>query len=291
MRDGIFHTFRKLPDGRGLFYGWFEAMHSRFDLLFCGKDELFSSVLCERIADETHRIEGRLNRFDGSSDLRYFDEAACGSDLHADPEMIGFFSDALRYRESTAGAFDVCFRTPDYDGTTTCYRVDPACDAIVKLVPGTVFDFGGYAKGFALEYARSVVVSSGVESALLSFGNSSVCTVGLHPSGQSWTVGVEHPLRRGECMATVPLRDAALSSSGNTFRNRGHIRSVVSGRALTDDRIVSVWGPSPLDCEVLSTALFAANEEQRDRIFGNFLSVRACAMDFSASGFSVTEFR
>lgn len=291
MKEGVFHTFRLQEGGRGVFYGWFEAMHSRFDLLLCDVDEPSASALCRRIADEMRRIGGRLNRFDESSDLRRFDEGPCGEYLCADAEMLAFFTDALRYRRSTEGAFDVCFRTPACDGATECFRVDASCDAVVKLVPQTVFDFGGYAKGYALERARTAVVSSGVEHALLSFGNSSVCAVGTHPSGHPWRVGVENPLRRGESMTTVALCDAALSSSGNTPRNRGHIRSTVAGRDVTDDRIVSVRGPSPLDCEVLSTALFAADDRQRTRILDNFPSVRATSITFSASGCSVTEYR
>ncbi len=290
MNGPLSHTFRRLADGRGVFYGWFEAMHSRFDVLLCGADEAASSALCRRIADETDRIEGRLNRFDEASEAWRFNRSG-GGRLHADPETLAVFADAARYRERTDGAFDICVRTPDYTGEGDCYRVDPSCDAIEKTWPEAIVDFGGYAKGFALERARQCVVAAGVPSALLSFGNSSVCAVGSHPSGQPWQVGVENPLRRGECMTTVPLCDASLSSSGNTPRNRGHIRSVATGRDRTDDRVVSVWGPSPLDCEVLSTALFAATGEQRLRIFDNFPSVRARAMDFSASGCSVTEFR
>ena len=290
MKGSLSHTFRRLADGRGVFYGWFEAMHSRFDVLLCGADEAALSALCRRIVDETDRLEGRLNRFDEASEAGRFNHSG-GGRLHADPETLAVFADAARYRERTAGAFDVCIRTPDYDGSEACYRVDPSCDAIEKVRPDALVDFGGYAKGFALERARQCVAAAGVPSALLSFGNSSVCAVGSHPSGQPWQVGVENPLRRGECMATIPLCDASLSSSGNTPRNRGHIRSIAAGCELTDDRIVSVWGPSPLDCEVLSTALFAATDEQRRRILDNFPSVRARAMDFSASGFSVTEFR
>ena len=214
MKEGVFHTFRPQEGGRGMFYGWFEAMHSRFDLLLCDVDEPSASALCRRIADETRRIGGRLDRFDAHSDLRRFDEGPCGEYLCTDAEMLAFFTDALRYRRLTEGAFDVCFRTPAYDGATECFRIDAARDAVVKLVPQTVFDFGGYAKGYALERARAAVVSSGVERALLSFGNSSVCAVGTHPSGHPWRVGVENPLRRGESMTTVELCDAAIERSG-----------------------------------------------------------------------------
>ena len=172
MNGPLSHTFRRLADGRGVFYGWFEAMHSRFDVLLCGADEAASAALCRRIADETDRIEGRLNRFDEASEAWRLNRSG-GGRLHADPETLAVFADAARYRERTDGAFDICVRTPDYTGEGDCYRVDPSCDAIEKIRPEAVVDFGGgYAKGFALERARQCVVAAGVPSALLSFGNS-----------------------------------------------------------------------------------------------------------------------
>lgn len=229
MGDAVSHTFRQMQNGTGLFYGWFEAMHSRFDLLTVGPTENEAAALCHDIAAEIRRIENRLNRFDEASDVWQINQNTFYDKCPADPELLGIFADALRYREMTGGAFDIAIQTPEYLPGESCFAVDPACEAVVKLRPDAIFDFGGYGKGYALQQALGMLKNAGITTALVNFGNSSVCGIGCHPSGDSWQVGVENPLRRGENMTFFGLNDLCLSSSGNLPSNRGHIRSPRTG--------------------------------------------------------------
>ena len=224
MGDAVSHTFRQMQNGTGLFYGWFEAMHSRFDLLTVGPTENEAAALCHDIAAEIRRIENRLNRFDEASDVWQINQNTFYDKCPADPELLGIFADALRYREMTGGAFDIAIQTPEYLPGESCFAVDPACEAVVKLRPDAIFDFGGYGKGYALQQALGMLKNAGITTALVNFGNSSVCGIGCHPSGDSWQVGVENPLRRGENMTFFGLNDLCLSSSGNLPSNRGHNR-------------------------------------------------------------------
>ena len=103
MGDAVSHTFRQMQNGTGLFYGWFEAMHSRFDLLTVGPTENEAAALCRDIAAEIRRIENRLNRFDEASDVWQINQNTFYDKCPADPELLGIFADALRYREMTGG--------------------------------------------------------------------------------------------------------------------------------------------------------------------------------------------
>ena len=289
MGDAVSHTFRQMQNGTGLFYGWFEAMHSRFDLLTVGPTENEAAALCRDIAAEIRRIENRLNRFDEASDVWQINQNTFYDKCPADPELLGIFADALRYREMTGGAFDIAIQTPEYLPGESCFAVDPACEAVVKLRPDAIFDFGGYGKGYALQQALGMLKNAGITTALVKFGNSSVCGIGCHPSGDSWQVGVENPLRRGENMTFFGLNDLCLSSSGNLPSNRGHIRSPRTGKPVTDNRIVSVAAPSALDSEVLSTALFVADAAQRQTVLRHFALARVAEMDFTTAGHTTRE--
>lgn len=289
MTEGICHTFQHTSSGAGLFYGWFEAMHTRLDLLLVGFPENEASALCRDMATEIRRIEKRLNRFDDESDVRQMNLNTFYDKCPADPELLGIFADALRYGQLTQQAFDIAIQTPGYQPGETYFLVDYACEAVVKLHPETIFDFGGYAKGYALQNSLAILQQAGVTTALVSFGNSSVCGVGSHPSGACWQIGVENPLRRGENMATLNLCDTSLSTSGNTPHNRGHIHAPQTGEAVTSNRIISVTGASPLECEVLSTALFATDTTHYEAILRHFSLSRVAMMDFSASGYILRE--
>ena len=265
-------------------------MHTRMDLLLAGVSEAEAVALASDAARETGRIEKRLNRFDYRSDLWQINNQQYYGKCAADAEMRTLFAGALRYREQTLGAFDICIQTEGYRPETDYYTVDDQREEIVLNTACVTFDFGGYAKGYALERVCAMVKDAGVQSGLISFGNSSVCGIGTHPTGQMWQVGVENPLRVRESMTMVTLCDCALSSSGNTPRNRGHIRSARTGLSVEDDRVVSVAGDSALDCEVLSTALFTETDRaQRERIFRNFRLRRVAEMTYSADGCSVNE--
>lgn len=147
MGDAVSHTFRQMQNGTGLFYGWFEAMHSRFDLLTVGPTENEAAALCRDIAAEIRRIENRLNRFDEASDVWQINQNTFYDKCPADPELLGIFADALRYREMTGGAFDIAIQTPEYLPGESCFAVDPACEAVVKLASGRNFRFRGIRQG------------------------------------------------------------------------------------------------------------------------------------------------
>ena len=63
------HIYRLSPSGEGLFYGWFPAMHTRFDIAMSGTmQEQEMIVLTERIRKEVLHLESVGNFFDESSD-------------------------------------------------------------------------------------------------------------------------------------------------------------------------------------------------------------------------------
>ncbi|WP_018608445.1 FAD:protein FMN transferase [Uliginosibacterium gangwonense] len=77
-------------------------------------------------------------------------------------------------------------------------------------------DFGGIAKGYALDRAREILLRRGVKNALINIGGN-VMALG-DKNGQAWTVGIQHP-RRGGAMATLALYDGeAIGTSGDYQR-------------------------------------------------------------------------
>lgn len=78
-------------------------------------------------------------------------------------------------------------------------------------------DFGGMAKGWALDRARRQLLKAGISSALLNIGGN-IIALGHKPDGSAWQVGIRHP-RRGEAMASIALADGeALGTSGDYQR-------------------------------------------------------------------------
>lgn len=276
------YSFRVSAGGIPLWYGWFEAMHTRMDILLTGLPEEDAWHAAERVRDEVVRLERRFNRFDRRSDLWRINHTPGRDPIPLDEEWTSVFAEAECFRQATEGWFDIAVHTPEHIRLGATYEVDRARGELVRLREGLFFDFGGYAKGYALERAERIVREAGVEHGMISFGNSSVCCLGHHPVGKLWRVGVEHPRERRP-LVFFELRDASLSSSGNNGHNDGHIVALGAGR-VTVPEIISVAAPSPLVCEVLSTALFAsltgADDGDRRRILAGFEVQRAVRMSY-----------
>ncbi len=284
------YSFRVSAGGIALWYGWFEAMHTRMDILLTGLPECEAVAVSEQIRKEVTRLERRFNRFDRRSDLWKINHTPGGDQIVLDEEWLSVFGEAERFRQLTEGWFDIAVSTPDHTRLGETYQVDASRGELIRLREGVVFDFGGYAKGYALERVERIVREAGVKHGMISFGNSSVCCVGHHPKGDFWRVGVEHPRERRP-LVFFELCDASLSSSGNNGRNDGHIVAAGKG-GVTLSEIISVAAVSPLLCEVLSTALFASlaevDDDGRRQILARFDVQRAVRMDYR-EGMEVVE--
>lgn len=91
------------------------------------------------------------------------------------------------------------------DGTTVTSR-----NKAVKI------DLGGYAKGWALDRAATILRQQGVSNALINIGGN---IMALGSKGKTpWRVGIQHPRRAG-ALATLPLNDGeAIGTSGDYQR-------------------------------------------------------------------------
>lgn len=152
------------------------------------------------------------------------------------------------------------------DATAAFARVadDPRLDPGGPLAPG--LDFGGAAKGLALDRAREALRSSGAVSAALITAGSTTVTLGTKPDGSAWRIGVEDPREPGRVVGVFQLEgEGAVSTSGDyqrSFERNGiryhHILDPSTGAPARGLRSLTVGGAglSGLDSDILSTALF-----------------------------------
>lgn len=77
-------------------------------------------------------------------------------------------------------------------------------------------DLGGFAKGWALDRARTILHQQGIHNALINIGGN-IMALGSK-DGQPWRVGIQHPRHAG-ALATLPLHDGeAIGTSGDYQR-------------------------------------------------------------------------
>jgi thiamine biosynthesis lipoprotein len=241
----------------------------------------------EEVWSMVQEADRRYNRFLAGSVLAGVNRKAAGEAVEVDDELFLILQLCETFRKATGGFFDVTAgsRVPD-----RAVALDVSAHTVRFSRPGMRLDLGGFAKGFVLEKAVRAVVAQ-AESALLSFGGSSVAAVGRHPLGEPWPAAVAHTYYADRTAYAFSLENEALSVSGKDPRGRGHIVDPATGNTLEKEGLVAVTGPSPMVAEVLSTALWVAPAEKRGEILASFDGYRAweilCRTDGQALTLSI----
>jgi thiamine biosynthesis lipoprotein len=112
---------------------------------------------------------------------------------------------------------------PDVQEISELVRANPRMsdlsvqgDAVTSANPLVQLDFGGYAKGYALDRAGEILHVNGVRNALINVGGN-VMALGRR-AGRPWRVGIEAPRGDG-LLGTIELNDGeALGTSGDYRR-------------------------------------------------------------------------
>lgn len=112
-------------------------------------------------------------------------------------------------------------------------------------------DPSGVVKGWAVERASRLLTDVDF---CLSAGGDMVC----RSSGKAWQIGIEHPLDPSRLIATVPVRNGAVATSG-TARRGQHLWD---GRGAPPEGIaaVSVLAPTLTWADMDATAAFALGQ-------------------------------
>jgi thiamine biosynthesis lipoprotein len=273
----------------------FHSMGTRMDLVLAGLDARTSNEILRKVEAECMRIEKLLSVYRSDSALSRLNATAGTRPVVPDRELYGILSEAADWHRETGGFFDISLK-PLSDLLRTSGGAEPgALERIGEItgmnkvrleggsvrfsVPGVSLDLGGYGKGYAVSRILPILEESGVEHALVSFGDSLVYARGSHPYGKGWKLSL--PVPGGEEQSVFVLKDEALSTSGNSLNNRkkfgnsGHIVNPLTRKMNRLFGLVSVKAADPVRAEVYSTALFSAGPERSKDLIRNSTGLEA----------------
>lgn len=132
---------------------------------------------------------------------------------------------------------------------------------VSKKLPGVKIDLGGIAKGYAVDRAANLLHQNGILSAAVNAGGD-LRLVG-NRQGTPWRIGIQHPRKSGEVIATVKLEDRAVVTSGDYeryFERDGvryhHLFDPKTGRPARGCQSVTVVAEDAASADALATAAF-----------------------------------
>lgn len=213
-----------------------------------------AQALVQVVFDETARLEALVSHYDPDSEVSRLAGGAGGGPRDVDPALAGLLRRSLELGVLTEGAFDItlgpalgAWREAGPAGIDAVglaeLRARTGQDKLVVRPDGGVelqargmaLDLGAIAKGWALDHAVERLRAVPVESALLSFGQSSVWALGAPPMAPGWNLALRSP--DGGVQGIVTLRDQALSFSSSLPAREPGAPGLQPGRApLVDPR-------------------------------------------------------
>lgn len=136
-----------------------------------------------------------------------------------------------------------------------CVQARVATDGYFDAwAPAQGFDPTGLVKTWALERAaRPLSALPGLGAAVGAGGDILVLP---DEDSTPWSIGIEDPRDRSRTLASVPVRDGGIATSGIAARG-AHIIDPHSGRAVTEVLSATVSGPSLMWADVWATAAVA----------------------------------
>lgn len=253
---------------------------------------------------EVRRIEWKYSRYRAESLVSQIN-AQAGKDWTAcDDETLHLLEVADQLHQNSQGLFDatsgVLRRAWRFDGSQAApsqAELDPLLALVgwsgverrgheVRLQsPGMELDFGGFGKEYAVDRVAAQLQAEGVPHGLVNLSGD-LRVWGGRPDGTPWQLGIQHPRRPGAVLASLPLRQGALASSGDYERcfidaqgqRHCHILHPKTGRPAYDWQSVSVVAPLALMAGGLSTVAMLMGPEAPDwlrRQSVDFLAVDA----------------
>jgi len=273
----------EVSDGRYL-------MGTVLDVTLLGRDEALLRRHLDAVFARVARLEDVASRHRTDSELSRFNRAAGSPPAPSEsPELRALLEHSVAAGRRTAGAFDVTVgplialwtraaelgRWPTDDAIAgaralvgyQAILLGPG-GTIALASPGRAVDFGGIAKGFALDAVRDDLLAAGVDRGLLDFGGSSVWAMGRARDGGPWRFELD-AREPGGPPRVLALEDAALSVSSSlgdsaTIGGRvvGHVIDPRTGYTIDEPRTAVAIGSSATLAEVWSTALLVLGADE-----------------------------
>lgn len=236
--------------------------------------------------DEVTRLEYLLSYFREESEITRINKLApLPEGCSADSEVFSLLLRCDELCRITHGAFNMTAtplweawgfsahkgRVPDHDelqNALACVDAEAVLlDSLNEFVrftrPSIKISLGGIGKGYALDRAAEKMREQDVVNFLFHGGSSSVIASGTRRGRNDWLVGLHHPRRAGVRIASFPLKNRALGTSGSATQHfwhngkqYGHILDPRTGFPAHGVLSATVLAPDAATADALATAMY-----------------------------------
>ena len=232
----------------------------------------------EAAVQAVEAVDGLLSTWREHTPLARLNAAAPGDQKPVTPELFHLLKDLFEWSERSGGTFDPTVAplvrawglrsggripTPQELASARSATGAPLFTfresslSLSRVDPAAGIDEGAWGTGWALDRAAEAAREAGATALVLDLGGQ------VFAFGPETVVSVAHPGDRSRAIATIRLKNASASTSGNSERGLvvngrriGHLLDPRTGEPAPDFGSVTVVAPTGLVADILSTAMF-----------------------------------
>jgi len=287
---------------KGQMHTWHgDVLGALSELTVWHPDTAFARRTLLRVRQELARFERIFSLYRPDSEISRLNEA--GTLTKPSPELRALIEESQRLGELSGGAFDISVqplwrlyeahfwsrtdiqtdiaaRARDVAEAVVDFRqIDSGAAAIGFTRAGMAITLNSIAQGYISDAIADMLRNEGFESAVVDLGE--YRTIGRHPDGRSWRIGIRDGRDVGRIDRMVDLEDMALAVSGGygtTFEASGrfhHIFDPRTGASATSVVDVAVIGPRATAADGLATAICVAGETLAPTLLAAYPHTRA----------------
>jgi len=258
-------------------------MGTLFTLTLYAPDSTRARDAAEAAFLRVDKLEDTLSDYQADSELSLLRERPVGTPVPVSDDLFNVLSRAREVYRISGGVFDVTAgpytrlwrfsrkrKTLPAPGELAEARasvgmdkltLDRSARTVTMTVPGMRLDVGGIAKGYAADEALRVLEARGFKHALVAASGD--IRAGDPPPGKSaWIVAVEGANGRSPGQTRIALRNAAVSTSGDTEQfiviegvRYSHILDPATGLGLTNRIQATIIAPNATMSDSLATSV------------------------------------
>ncbi len=272
-------------------------------------DEETAEKAIDLAFDRIEEIENIATTFNDNSEASFLNNNGYIDD--PSKELDELISESIKYYKLSGGSFDITI-SPVLKLWSEGLWMEPEEDQAEKIngalklvgsdkiivkenrielkIEGMAVDFGGIAKGYAVDEALKVIKGAGISYALVNAGGD-LSVIGSKPGGGKWLVELEDPddsSDSGKKVKTLPtflFADKAVATSGNYYRYYDpekevhHISDPKTGYTADSCISVTIIADDCITADVLATSVFVMGPEEGLQLVESLEEVEAFIID------------
>ncbi len=261
-----------------------KAMATVFEIFIQHESAGYAQQAAFEAFNELDRLEQELSRFIPNSDISRINNLAQNQTISLGEAAFECVQQCLRVHADTGGAFDITVgplmdiwlnkdkspRKPTPEELETArqrvgmqrFKLNEAQYTIELLSEHRAgLDLGAFGKGYAVDRLADFLREWSIETALIHGGMSSIFAMGApfeHMNG--WPIAINNPWHREHNLATLVLRDRAVSGSG--LQKGQHIIDPRTAHPVAGPRAAWASTPTAAISDGVSTAFMIMSAEE-----------------------------